>query len=1323
MGTGSSSEPSGEETLCLLVDDWREGEPSTVLLNDDNVPFDGPVDDCLNPRSRLLEFRFKFPANYPGGKHRFLAITQCLLSNKPTLGIKTLYLGKSAQKYADDLNKSVYGRVKWGNPLVVHDCQISWTEDKDDSSTTNFRFQIDDDEFAIAVVDRENPIFFGTLNNDKRTFVAAIMIPMRILLRVIWWRELFGNAGINFSAGSRTENESDDTGETNEWWWPIVLEAQQRAKAKAKAAAISASTSLPAAEEDSQEPSGIVKKKVKKNKGKKRKANHRNRGKNTTRFSNVDVKTETSQQQTPQSPSSPPFPTSPDYLSAYEAPPSHATLNTASEDQEATAVSDSGMVTCPTSPIPEIENLHGARSTAKTAPETVLSETSPPHSLICHSSLPQPHIDTPPTTHFSETGLEVSSAAEDNSVSDYFLSDSDVPQVSFPAGPPVEATPRSSTLPDTILTVTTPEILLSVHQDGVPSENQNPEARMASKTKSPSENLYEKPQGAEGTANNTSENLDQTSSIPISHLATTSAEKKEVSFTDELQSSNPDTTTSSAEKSISGPQNSQEHSDTQKDLEINTATASNMKKKHTKRKKRGRRQQIDPAIEENAEHQSCDSQTQVESCPLAQSSCPVSASTTTQVPISISDSSSLQPSTGNPKTTSGTLAKDSKSSLDPLASEYVPNFKSVPKTDDVPEVSKTSDANTAAKKKKKKKKSSKGRADTSSSKSAVPNDSSVDISNITSRDTTSPESLSSQPTVTDDLITQSITDLQDAQRSALLASRRNSTSSFHGTSTLPTETQHSREVVIVSRQNTANKHTSKDSDSICATNSAFQRNDPFETNISDNERPTIRGQIPSLSPQKSSSTRCSSTSGQPPAALTTTTTGRFSSSPERNRLPPIQEATIEKGQHDMASPSDYTYTSTHSHPEPDSIQDNSTNQTSDDLCTQSPEQTQGNPPATSQLTGSHASPASSSTTQVLSSTFGQGGPVVRRPAGFFWQLDSHGFPCAKADCDKRCNSWDGASVVCPRCGPFSEVRYCCQEHLYEDIKPHWAFCGQMTFCHPCRESTIPRRQKEGPPLLPSRHLWDSPERHRQAVYHATNSGGDYFIFADWAEFLAAGQPANNVGVRCTNRVLAVVNFDEPAEKDRFRRVLGVCLFGKPNPFLLANPISSPFANITLPTASIEVFNLVDYMFRLIRDNLRSRGLWTGELDQSLRYQMQHELAVSLSPETTGQRHACETEWDGRNRRRCADPVCRSEYRPLLGDLRVGGFVALCDYMESDHWLLRAARRTHPEVTQVAARTRGEGFGDVAEEDRRLFRRGEGWDGAGTGEMEIEGINA
>jgi hypothetical protein len=144
---------------------------------------------------------------------------------------------------------------------------------------------------------------------------------------------------------------------------------------------------------------------------------------------------------------------------------------------------------------------------------------------------------------------------------------------------------------------------------------------------------------------------------------------------------------------------------------------------------------------------------------------------------------------------------------------------------------------------------------------------------------------------------------------------------------------------------------------------------------------------------------------------------------------------------------------------------------------------------------------------------------------------------------------------------------------------------------------------------------------------------------------------------------------------------------------------------------------------MIRDNLREKGQWTTGISLALRHQMNLEFGVLPDEQSFGQRHACETEWDGRGRRWCTDDVCRGEYRPLLGRMwnerelerLVMKYEAMC-------WLLRAARHTHPQICSVEARTRGEGFPGVAPQDQRIFRRGENWDGLGTGDMEIEGIN-
>ena len=123
----------------------------------------------------------------------------------------------------------------------------------------------------------------------------------------------------------------------------------------------------------------------------------------------------------------------------------------------------------------------------------------------------------------------------------------------------------------------------------------------------------------------------------------------------------------------------------------------------------------------------------------------------------------------------------------------------------------------------------------------------------------------------------------------------------------------------------------------------------------------------------------------------------------------------------------------------------------------------------------------------------------------------------------------------------------------------------------------------------------------------------------------------------------------------------------------------------------------------------------------LRRQMGLEMGGTIDKSRLGLRHACETEWVGADRRHCEDLTCASERRPtLLGNHCMGlGFRRVCEALESNYWILRAHRATHPSVSDVVARTCGAGFSEVLSMDRRLFCRGVGWDGAGTGPMELE----
>lgn len=313
-----------------------------------------------------------------------------------------------------------------------------------------------------------------------------------------------------------------------------------------------------------------------------------------------------------------------------------------------------------------------------------------------------------------------------------------------------------------------------------------------------------------------------------------------------------------------------------------------------------------------------------------------------------------------------------------------------------------------------------------------------------------------------------------------------------------------------------------------------------------------------------------------------------------------------------------------------------------------------------------------------------------------------GIVCEEKDCQVICALGDGVSVVCPKCGPFSLVRYCGKNHLWEDAKRHWLNCTNEPVLEQHLAGLIPYDDLVGPPMLPSLHQWDSPERHRQALWFSSaRDRGDYFVFAELdTPVNAADAPASHAGRGCSPRIAHIVRFEDAEEKDRFRRCLAICLF-----------------------AAVEHPALVDYLYRLVRDWMRAHNMWASDkdMDNMLRRQMGLEMGGTIDKSCLDLRHACETEWVGADRRHCEDLTCASERRPtLLGNHRMGlGFRRVCEALESNYWILRAHRATHPSVSDVVARTCGSGFSEVLSMDRRLFCRGVGWDGAGTGPMELE----
>lgn len=157
-----------------------------------------------------------------------------------------------------------------------------------------------------------------------------------------------------------------------------------------------------------------------------------------------------------------------------------------------------------------------------------------------------------------------------------------------------------------------------------------------------------------------------------------------------------------------------------------------------------------------------------------------------------------------------------------------------------------------------------------------------------------------------------------------------------------------------------------------------------------------------------------------------------------------------------------------------------------------------------------------------------------------------GIVCEEKDCQVLCVLGDGVSVACPKCGPFSLVRYCGKNHLWEDAKRHWLNCTKQPVLEQHLAGLIPYDDLVGPPMLPSLHQWDSPERHRQALWFSSaRDRGDYFVFAELdTPVNAADAPASHAGRGCSPRIAHIVRFEDAEEKDRFRRCLAICLFGK-----------------------------------------------------------------------------------------------------------------------------------------------------------------------------------
>ena len=318
--------------------------------------------------------------------------------------------------------------------------------------------------------------------------------------------------------------------------------------------------------------------------------------------------------------------------------------------------------------------------------------------------------------------------------------------------------------------------------------------------------------------------------------------------------------------------------------------------------------------------------------------------------------------------------------------------------------------------------------------------------------------------------------------------------------------------------------------------------------------------------------------------------------------------------------------------------------------------------------------------------------------------------CAKCRmCQAFTSPDDGSSVICPACGPYSHVRYCSIEHLLEDTTTHWAEdCKKYPIQAPVDKDTVGDRHLAGVPLLPNLCGIDTPERHRQAVYSASDADGDYYIFTDGDDYIAAGKPDEKVWnlQRGKGEEMEIVSIEQPGLKDTFKRCLNVALFvGATNPLILA------------------------HLFLMIRDNLCSQGpdAWNTRVLYCLSYQFVREFQWQI-PEflSASDRHACPTYWNGRGPQFCTNTICKHELlNPATGRpywFMSGSISERVDQLEKMFWLLRVARVYHAAAKDKMDRMRGAGWNRVSPGERRAFGMGIEWEGFPAGLMEVEGAS-
>ena len=297
-----------------------------------------------------------------------------------------------------------------------------------------------------------------------------------------------------------------------------------------------------------------------------------------------------------------------------------------------------------------------------------------------------------------------------------------------------------------------------------------------------------------------------------------------------------------------------------------------------------------------------------------------------------------------------------------------------------------------------------------------------------------------------------------------------------------------------------------------------------------------------------------------------------------------------------------------------------------------------------------------------------------------WRHDRDHQKCRKTGCDIMVSDYHHTTVLCLGCGPKSVVRYCSLYHQFEGVEEHWRECGtqRVSLERVVDHTTAPSKFAEMYPAIKRRHGSETAALYRQML-HCTLNNGHYTLF----DRRSAG-----FDTLCWPK-------QDPKwlEMDRrIERLLNIAFFDGWNHYVL------------------------DYLYRLLRESLRSRGEWSESMAWSFKLQFESEFSDYRAGAKWRNGDApCQCEWSGKTWPRWDHLSSCWAYSPRADGeepVRRGeGMEATVRKYEASFWILRAWRQQHPTQHNWRLRAAGYDFPDTRV-DEGCYKLGPGWTGWG-----------